>query len=95
MVEIFDGQHDLTREDDYLRWVEAHPSGYIVNTDRGMQVPTYPIVHRASHKLVSSDARANYTMGRYIKLCSVSLDELDAWAAQQGKCLYRCGACMK
>lgn len=91
MIEQFD-----KREMEYLQWVQAHPEGYVVNLDRARVRAEYPIVHAASHKLVSSPSRTNYTDGDYIKVCSENLHDLEKWALSTARRpLARCGVCMK
>lgn len=89
MVEKF--QND---EAGYLSWVSANPHGYVVNVDEPNHVDQYPMVHRATHKLISSNARTNYTTGRYIKFCSESLHELELLAKNKyDRQLVRCATC--
>lgn len=79
----------------YLGWVNANPAGFVVNVDVAARYPQYPMVHRATHKLISSAARTNYTSNEYIKLCSTDLVELERMApAKYGKPLNRCATCM-
>ncbi len=79
----------------YLQWVQANPQGYVVNVDDPNHVPQYPMVHRATHKVISSAARGNYTMAQYVKYCGVDLDALERWSlARYGKPLVRCAQCM-
>ncbi len=85
------------KDDDagYLAWVRGHPAGFVVNVDDPLQTPRYPMVHSASHKAVSSPARDNYTTGRYIKVCSIHLGELEQWAqSTYGRPLVHCSQCM-
>jgi hypothetical protein len=90
MIEQFEND-----ESDYLSWVQANPSGYVVNVDVPHHTPQYPMVHLASHKAVSSPTRSNYTTGRYIKFCSVNLEALERWAKDKyGRPLTRCAVCM-
>lgn len=70
-VEVFDD-----RESDYLGWIARHPEGYVANVDRAGVVPQYPMIHRASHRLMSSDRIGGFTTGAYLKLCSTDLDAL-------------------
>ena len=82
-------------ESGYLAWVHAHPHGFVVNIDDPQITPQYPMVHVASHKSLSSPTRTNYTTGRYFKVCSDSLEELQAWAQKKyGRGLTRCRQCM-
>ena len=91
MIERFD-----KREEEYLRWVLSHPTGYVANVDRLGVRPEYPMVHRASHQLISTGAQGNYTTGDYVKACSTELSELEHWSeAAYGRKLTRCGVCMK
>ncbi|WHZ20487.1 MAG: hypothetical protein OJF55_002636 [Rhodanobacteraceae bacterium] len=86
------------RNDDagYLKWVHGNPGGYVVNVDEPHSMPQYPMVHSASHKAISSSSRSNYTTGRYLKFCSVSLEELERWSkATCGRRLTRCAQCVK
>ncbi len=79
----------------YLKWVQANPAGYVVNVDEPQRFQRYPMVHSASHKSVSSPTRSNYTTGRYLKFCSVSLEELEQWSqAKYGRPLTRCAQCL-
>ena len=79
----------------YLKWVLANPTGYVVNVDRPQYFPQYPMVHSATHKAVSTPARSNYTTGKYLKFCSVSLVALEQWSqTNYGRPLTRCAQCM-
>ncbi|MES2632264.1 MAG: hypothetical protein V4669_04790 [Pseudomonadota bacterium] len=90
MIERFEN-----RESEYLEWVHAHPEGYVANLDVPTTRPEYPMVHLASHKAVSSASRDNYTTGKYIKVCSLDLPELEQWSqATFGRKLARCSVCL-
>jgi hypothetical protein len=91
MIQLFDKS-----ETEYLAWVRSHPTGYVVNLDRVGIRAEYPMVHLASHKLVSSPAFTNYTDGDYIKVCSENLVELEQWSlAKSRRRLAHCKVCMK
>jgi hypothetical protein len=77
------------RDDDYLNWVEAHRTGYVINVSR--RGHGYARVHRAAcHTIIS---RPPFT-GPYIKICSTALAELDQWALHHSATvLERCGTC--
>lgn len=64
----------------YLHWVQANPDGYVVNVDEPNHVPQYPMVHRATHKLISSAKPGNYTTAQYVKYCGGDLDALERWS---------------
>jgi hypothetical protein len=80
----------------YLQWVADNQGGFIVNIDYAHAVPTYPMVHRATHRVVWTDARENYTTEQYYKVCSNDLSALQAWSRDEaGKELTECQMCMK
>ena len=90
MIEIF-------RNDDrgYLRWTAANPHGFIVNVDEPATSPDYPMIHRATHRSMTSPRRTNYTTKRYFKVCSADAGELERWAKRErGRPLNPCKACM-
>ena len=71
-------------EDDeagYLRWINEHPDGYVVNTRRWFD-PDYLVLHRAScssikiHRNMHDDP-GGFTERNYRKLCSASLSDLE------------------
>jgi hypothetical protein len=80
----------------YLQWVQQNADGYVVNVDEPLCAPQYPMVHLATHKLISSPARSNYTTGRYFKVCSTDLAALDLWAKKEcQRPLTRCAVCSR
>jgi hypothetical protein len=83
-------------ETEYLAWVSEHKKdGYVVNVDRVRSVKNYPMVHSASHAMISSDKIGNFTTGDYIKLCSTSLPALERFSESMLKsALTRCSHCM-
>jgi hypothetical protein len=90
MVTRFDND-----EAGYLKWVQANPHGFIANVDRAGSVPTYPMVHAATHRALSSPKIGNFTTGDYIKLCSTDLDALEEYSRTKfGRSLTRCSQCM-
>lgn len=95
MLKLFDGRQDWRHEQEYLAWSVSHPNGFIVNTDRELRIPQYPMVHSAAGSCVTTPSRGNYTKGKYIKVCSESLEELQAWASRNRRELLRCARCMK
>ena len=78
----------------YLAWVQSNPSGFVVNIDEPNTTPSYPMVHAASHRAISSGSRENYTSGRYFKVCSTSLTDLEKWTMEHyRRPLVRCKTC--
>ncbi|PBS12396.1 hypothetical protein CMZ82_09570 [Lysobacteraceae bacterium NML93-0792] len=89
-VELFDN-----REEDYLAWVQAHPQGFIANMDDNRNVPQYPMIHRASHKTMSSQKIGNFTTGGYVKYCSLDLGALERHLQKQhARPITFCSVCM-
>ena len=90
MVIVFDND-----ESEYLKWVTSNPDGFIVNIDRARTVRNYPMIHAASHGLVSSEKIGNFTTGDYIKICSSDQDALERFSQSMLGCaLTRCAQCM-
>lgn len=78
------------RDDDYLKWVEAHrTTGHVVNVGRSGHGAA--MVHLAACHTIAS--RPPFT-GPYIKICSTALGDLDQWALnQRGTVPERCRKC--
>jgi hypothetical protein len=90
MFEIF-----INDEKGYLRWAAKNPKGFIANADNDFRSPVYPMVHRATHKALTSPKRQNYTTGRFFKVCSDNMSELEKWAKRErGRSLTPCGICL-
>lgn len=84
-------------EDDdraYVEWVEANPRGFVLTTDRAMKRLEYPMLHLASHRLISGPPGARFTSGDYLKVCSLDVDELESWARENsGRGIVWCKTC--
>ncbi len=90
MVELFDN-----KESAYLAWVHANPNGFVANIDRAGKFLHYPMVHAATHGLLSSVKIGNFTTGDYVKFCSTNLDALEQYSRTTfGRSLTRCLQCM-
>ena len=93
----FDGRVVVFRNDEqgYRHWIERNQRGFVVNVDEESRTPQYPMVHAATHRLMSSDALENYTTGRYSKACSNDLGALESWSqSTHGRKLTPCSVCM-
>ena len=90
----FQSKDGKNMEAEYLAWVEANQNGFVVNIDEPQNFPQYPMVHRASHKAISSRKRSNYTTHQYFKVCHTDLEVLERWALREGHSLKCCGTCM-
>lgn len=90
MIELFD-----TDEAGYLAWIQANPTGYVANVDRARIFAQYPMVHAATHKLMSSPKIGGFTTGAYVKLCSTDLEALQRYSeSEYGRPLTCCAVCM-
>ena len=77
------------RDDEYLKWVEERPTGYVINVHRGRRGEAK--LHSAGCQWISS--RPPFTKS-YIKVCSTALDELGQWTADHPhSVLSRCETC--
>lgn len=95
--EIIDDSVVMFRNDEqgYRDWIERNQGGFVVNIDEESRTPQYPMVHAATHRLMSSDAFENYTTGRYSKACSNDLEALENWSqSTHGRKLTPCSVCM-
>jgi hypothetical protein len=80
-------------ENGYLRWLEANPDGYVVNSARSPS-PNYLVLHRALCKHINSPNRSNWTTTGFIKTCSNDINGMSKWAKEKtGGELRPCGAC--
>ena len=81
-------------EKGYLDWIRLNQSRFVLNTDQDHVSPVYPMLHRASHRLISSPARENYTTNRFFKVCSDNVRELESWSrTERGRSLTKCKTC--
>lgn len=74
-------------EDGYFEWIAANPEGFVLNA-RQSPGPSYLVIHSASCGHISGHASKyaqNAFTGRdYIKVCSIDIEELRAWARSLG-----------
>ena len=90
MVQLYDND-----EPGYLAWVTANPAGFVATLDRALSFPQYPMVHKATHGLISSANIGGFTTGDYVKLCAADLPALERYCQEKyGRPLTRCRACM-
>jgi len=74
----------------YLRWIDAHPDGFVINTYRKPNA-SYLMLHKARCWTIRGDKRWT---GDYIKICSESPDDLREWALREvGGTPSPCGHC--
>jgi hypothetical protein len=69
----------ISDDDAYLQWLEANPSGFVVNS---YKIPKagYLKLHRATCSHLRTEERSNWTNGNYIKTCSDNPLALETWA---------------
>jgi hypothetical protein len=74
-------------DDAYLRWLDEHPGGYVINTHKSIN-PNYMVRHRAACGMIKSTQGippGGYTERGYIKICSPVIDGLQSWVRQHGR----------
>ena len=81
----------------YLRWVNDHPDGFVVNIERGER-PGYAVLHRATCTSISRDRDDGaYTKRGYKKVVSDDLKSLRAYTRSIGRAdgsfSKQCGLC--
>lgn len=84
------------RDDDaaYLNWLGAHPDGFVINIQRGLNASDARLHHASCHTIVDEPPRGGPRTGAYMKVCSVSLSDLDDWGiAHAGGSIKACGTC--
>ncbi len=72
----------MFQDDDpgYREWIAAHPSGYVVNTQRGLGGRDGTRIHKASCFTLGPGSGGGVLQTAYVKICSRSPAELDHWA---------------
>lgn len=77
----------------YLQWIAAHPEGLVVNCNRN-PTPSYLILHKATCQTIThlQPSSAHWTKD-YIKICSLTMTELNRWAHHIGGTLTHCQLC--
>jgi hypothetical protein len=85
-----------SQDDDagYLAWVQSHPDGLVVNTERRPS-PAYLVLHRADCAHITRATQpGSWTTAAYIKVCAPELAELERWARTEvGGRLQPCHWC--
>lgn len=87
---------ELLRDDDegYATWLAVNVGGYVLNIQRSL-IPSDARIHGAAcHTINETLPRGRTWTGSYVKACSFSLPELQAWApTHAGSAVTRCGTC--
>ena len=85
---------ELFRDDDqgHAAWLAANSQGYVLNIERTLNLPV--CTGRGAGRSQGRRRAARRGPGSYIKACSVSLPDPDAWAlGHAGRAISRCGTC--
>lgn len=97
-TDVTDGVVSFLDDDDgYLRWLDAHPGGYVVNSDR-VPKAAYVVLHRAECRTINpaflaGGAERTWTIA-YRKTCADDLAGLARWVrAAVGDGAKACGLC--
>lgn len=87
---------ELFRDDDegYATWLAVNAGGYVLNIQRSL-IPSDARIHEAAcHTINGTPPRGRKWTGSYVKACSFSLPELEAWAlTYASSAVTRCGTC--
>lgn len=87
-------------DDAYQRWLEAYPSGYVINTHRGFN-RNYMVLHRAGcwtiSRYTAMARKGGFAERDYIKVCAGTESALMEWVRLHGRpdgsFSKRCGHC--
>lgn len=77
----------IGNDEAYLRWLDEHPGGYVINTHRSIN-PNYMVLHKATCGMIKSTQGippGGYTERGYIKICSPVIEGLQSWVRQHGR----------
>ena len=87
MIQEFQGDKESAAEEEFFRWLAGHPKGFVVNcASSGWKL------HRAKcPNLWPDDPGVCMTHNR--KVCSEERQELEWWAASEGRSVSRCANC--
>lgn len=88
-------EHFERNDEGYLRWLEMHPAGFVLNTQ-----PGFPLSLTRLHRTRCSTIRgtpangSTWTSNAYVKYCSTNLSQLETlFRSEIGKPVPRCGRC--
>ena len=75
-------------DEEYRRWLEAHPNGFVLNTTRP-ENSNYMVLHRATCAYVSEPLHekspGGFTERSYLKVGSDDIESLRDWVATRGR----------
>jgi hypothetical protein len=98
MTSIVFDNNDGAGDAPYLQWLRAHPTGYVINTRRRLDL-TDLVLHRAPCRSITRPTRLGaenpFTGKGYLKVCSDSEEGLLTWVRRRGGAGFsnRCSFC--
>ena len=87
---------ELFRDNDqgYAAWLAVNGQGYVLNIQRTLNPSDARVHHADCRTITGTPPRGRTWTGPYVKACSLSLPELDAWALTHARsAITRCGTC--
>lgn len=89
---------NMPNDDEYIQWIEENSNGFVLNIDQTKDpfkiYKDYPKIHFANCGQLNK--RSGRTTGKYFKVCSNSIEELEQWSwFKYQKGLTLCGTCKK
>jgi len=81
----------IDNEGGYRMWISENPTGFVVNAHRKPR-PAYMVLHRATCTSIAQ-RDAIFTSGGYMKVCGLTVVELDNWAESHDGGLRECRNC--
>ena len=89
---------NMPNDDEFIEWIDENPNGFVLNIDQTKDPSKiwkdYPKIHFANCSQLNK--RLGRTTGKYFKVCSNSIEELEKWSMDEYRReLTLCGTCKK
>lgn len=89
---------NMPNDDDYIKWIDENSNGFVLNIDQTKDPSKiwkdFPKIHFANCSQLNK--RPGRTTGKYFKVCSNSIEELEQWSLNTyNKELTPCRTCKK
>jgi len=78
---------------EYNDWLDANPSGFVLNSDKRRTNHNYPMLHGSRCAHINDKNWPNYTTEDYLKVCSLNRSELEDWVNRDGRGMKFCKDC--
>jgi hypothetical protein len=85
--------YERDNDGDYHDWLDANPSGFVLNSDKRLTNPNYPVLHGSLCFHINDKEWPNYTTAEYLKECSLNRSELEEWVTHDGRGMKLCKDC--